>query len=54
MASFINQIQSGSLDTDPEDDESRELVSKLPPENVREADLVLGVLFNGYSLKFNK
>jgi hypothetical protein len=29
--------------------ETTELVSKLPPESLREADLVLGVLFNGYN-----
>jgi hypothetical protein len=30
------------------DIENADLVSKLPPENLREADLVLGILFNGW------
>ncbi len=30
------------------DMENADLVSKLPPENLREADLVLGILFNGW------
>ena len=34
------------------DDESEggsEIIAKLPPPNMREADLVLGILFNGYN-----
>ena len=44
MASLINQIQIRS--TDDEEEEQRELVSKLPPENLRLADLELGTLYN--------
>ncbi len=30
------------------DTDKTELVSKLPPASLREAEMVLGVLFNGY------
>ena len=44
MASLINQIQMRGAGE--EDEESRELISKLPPANLRIADLVLETLYN--------
>ena len=49
MSELITEIQRRRVET-----ENTELVSKLPPENVREADLVLGVLFNGYENRLNR
>ncbi len=51
MADLINQIHSrrgANLEPDRDDTKANdELVSGLPAENLREADLELGVLFNG-------
>jgi hypothetical protein len=51
MADLINQIHSRrGAGIEPDRDEKTtndELVSTLPAENLREADLELGVLFNG-------
>ena len=52
MVSLINQIQTrGSVnDMDYDSDtESHELVSKLPPINLWESDLVLGILYNRFA-----
>ena len=42
MSELIAEIQRRRTEF-----ENTELVSKLPPESLREADLVLGILFNG-------
>jgi hypothetical protein len=45
MGELLNQIQKrGTL---PDDTQGTELVSKIPPPSLREADLLLGILFNG-------
>ena len=49
MAALINQIQTrnsvNDLDYDSDED-AHELVSKLPPSNLWESDLILGILYN--------
>ncbi len=45
MSELIQEIKRGKSEVD-----ITELVSKLPPDSVREADMVLGVLFNGYGV----
>ncbi len=47
MTELIVELQRRRSDV-----ENTELVSKLPPENLRETDLVLGILFNGYTFCF--
>jgi hypothetical protein len=51
MSELINQIHSRrGVGTEPDRDDKAtndEFVSALPAENLREADLELGVLFNG-------
>ncbi len=50
-AALINQMQArgsvNDLDYDS-DTESHELVTKLPPINLWESDLVLGILYNRF------
>jgi hypothetical protein len=45
MTELLTHIQKrGTLSDDPQE---TQLVSKIPPPNLREADLSLGMLFNG-------
>ena len=46
MSELIQEIKRGKNEAV----DITELVSKLPPDSVREADMVLGVLFNGYGV----
>lgn len=47
MSELINHIQRRGGDFGDDYQQGTELVSKIPPQNLREADLRLGILFNG-------
>jgi hypothetical protein len=47
MTELINQIQRRGASFEDDKTEGNDLVSRIPPANVREADLRLGILFNG-------
>jgi hypothetical protein len=51
MSEFLYQIQKrGNLSALSDDAQGTELLSKIPPPNLREADLRLGILFNGLAV----